>query len=57
MLPSQMLKVMQEKAWSMFSFLSPEGEAQGEARLKSLIEAGDQPVLYPEVHLLVIARR
>lgn len=57
MRPSQMLKLMREKAWSMFSFLSPEGIAEGEARLNALIATGDQPVLYPEVHLLVIARR
>jgi ubiquinone/menaquinone biosynthesis C-methylase UbiE len=55
--PSQLLMLMREKAWSMFSFLSPEGAAEGEARLKSLIVSGDLPVLYPEVHLLVIARR
>lgn len=57
MRPSQMLKLMREKAWSMFSFLSPEGISEGEARLQALISAGDQPVLYPEVHLLMIARR
>lgn len=57
MRPSQLLKIMREKAWSMFSFLSPEGAAQGAARLEALIASGDRPVLYPEVHLLVIARR
>ncbi|NOH01933.1 MAG: class I SAM-dependent methyltransferase [Chloroflexi bacterium] len=57
MRPSQMLTLMREKAWSMFSFLSPEGAAEGEARLESLAASGDQPVFYPEVHLLVVARR
>jgi ubiquinone/menaquinone biosynthesis C-methylase UbiE len=57
MRPSHMLSLMRQKAWSMFSFLSPEGGAEGEARLNALIAAGDQPVPYPEIHLLVIARR
>lgn len=55
--PSHMLSLMRQKAWSMFSFLSPEGSAEGEARLNTLISAGDQPVPYPEIHLLVIAHR
>jgi ubiquinone/menaquinone biosynthesis C-methylase UbiE len=55
MLPSQMLTILQEKAWSMFSFLSPEGATEGAARLGALVAAGDKPVPYPEVHLLVIA--
>lgn len=55
--PSKMLKLMHEKAWSMFSFLSPDGKAQGEARLQALVDSGDLPVAYPEVHLLMIARR
>ena len=57
MRPSQLLKVMREKAWSMFSFLSPEGAAEGEARLEALIDRGDEPVLYPEVHLLLISQK
>jgi len=57
MRPSNMLKIMHEKAWSMFSFLSEEGALSGEARLRSMVEAGDLPVPYPEVHLLVIAHR
>jgi len=57
MRPSHMLKLMHEKAWSMFSFLSEEGAREGEVRLRSMIEAGDVPVSYPEVHLLVIAHR
>ena len=57
MRPSQMLTVMRQKAWSMFSILSPAGTAEGEARLQALIACGDLPVLYPEVHLLVVARR
>ena len=57
MRPSQMLTLMHDKAWSMFSFLSPAGAAEGEARLNALVAAGDLSVLYPEVHLLVIARR
>lgn len=57
MRPSHLLNLMRQKAWSMFSFLSPEGSAEGEARLNALIAAGDQPVPYPEVHFLVIARR
>jgi ubiquinone/menaquinone biosynthesis C-methylase UbiE len=55
MLPSQILTVLRQKAWSMFSFLSPEGTAEGEARLEALVNSGDAPVPYPEVHLLVIA--
>jgi ubiquinone/menaquinone biosynthesis C-methylase UbiE len=55
MLPSQMLTILREKAWSMFSFLSPEGAVEGAARLEALIAGGDAPVLFPEVHLLVIA--
>ena len=55
MLPSQILTILREKAWSMFSFLSPEGTAEGEARLEALVAAGDAPVSFPEVHLLVIA--
>lgn len=55
MLPSQILKILREKAWSMFSYLSPEGTAESEARLEALVASGDAPVPYPEVHLLVIA--
>jgi ubiquinone/menaquinone biosynthesis C-methylase UbiE len=55
MLPSQILTISREKAWSMFSYLSPEGIAEGEARLEALVASGDLPVPYPEVHLLVIA--
>ena len=55
MLPSQILTIFREKAWSMFSYLSPEGAAEGEARLETLVASGDAPVPYPEVHLLVIA--
>jgi len=55
MLPSQILKISREKAWSMFSYLSPEGTVEGEARLEALVASGDAPVPYPEVHLLVIA--
>jgi ubiquinone/menaquinone biosynthesis C-methylase UbiE len=55
LLPSQLLTILRQKAWSMFSFLSPEGTAEGEARLEALVASGDAPVLYPEVHLLVIA--
>ena len=55
MLPSQILTILRDKAWSMFSFLSPEGTAEGEARLEVLIADGNQPVSFPEVHLLVIA--
>jgi ubiquinone/menaquinone biosynthesis C-methylase UbiE len=55
MLPSQILTILRQKAWSMFSFLSPEGTAEGEARLEALVASGDVAVPYPEVHLLVIA--
>jgi ubiquinone/menaquinone biosynthesis C-methylase UbiE len=55
MLPSEILIFLRQKAWSMFSFLSPEGTAEGEARLEALITAGDLPVPHPEAHLLVIA--
>jgi ubiquinone/menaquinone biosynthesis C-methylase UbiE len=54
-LPSQMLTILRQKAWSMFSFLSPEGTSEGEARLEALVAAGDQPVSHPEIHMLVIA--
>jgi hypothetical protein len=39
----------------MFSYLGPEGSAEGEARLEALVASGDVPVPYPEVHMLVIA--
>jgi ubiquinone/menaquinone biosynthesis C-methylase UbiE len=55
MLPSQILTILRQKAWSMFSYLSPEGAAEGETRLEALITSGDAPVSFPEVHLLVIA--
>jgi len=55
MLPSQILTIFREKAWSMFSYLSPEGAAESEAQLEALVASGDAPVPYPEVHLLVIA--
>ncbi len=55
MIPSQVLFFLREKAWSMFSFLSPEGAAEGEARLETLVASGDEPIPFPEVHLLVIA--
>ena len=55
MRPSQLLTFLREKAWSMFSFLSPKGFAEGKARLEALVAAGDAPVPFPEVHLLVIA--
>lgn len=54
-LPSQLLTILRQKAWSMFSFLSPEGTAEGQARLEALVASGDSPAPYPEVHLLVIA--
>jgi ubiquinone/menaquinone biosynthesis C-methylase UbiE len=55
MLPSQLLTILRQKAWSMFSFLSPEGTAEGESRLEALVASGDSPVPHPETHLLVIA--
>jgi len=55
LLPSQVLTFLRQKAWSMFSFLSPEGTAEGEARLEVLVASGDVPVPLHEVHLLVIA--
>ncbi len=55
MRPSQLLTFLREKAWSMFSFLSAEGAAEGESRLEALVASGDEPVPFPEVHLLVIA--
>ena len=55
MLPSQILTISREKAWSMFSYLSPEGTSEGQARLEALVASGDAPVPYPDVHLLVIA--
>jgi ubiquinone/menaquinone biosynthesis C-methylase UbiE len=55
MLPSEILVFLRQKAWSMFSFLSPEGTAEGEARLEALVASGDLPVPHPEAHLLVIA--
>jgi hypothetical protein len=39
----------------MFSYLSPEETAEGQARLEALVASGDAPVPYPDVHLLVIA--
>jgi len=55
LLPSQLLTFLREKAWSMFSFLSPEGAADGQARLEALVASGDAPVSFPEFKLLVIA--
>jgi len=55
MLPSQLLTILRQKAWSMFSYLSPEGTTVGEERLVALVASGDVPVSYPEVHMLVIA--
>jgi ubiquinone/menaquinone biosynthesis C-methylase UbiE len=55
MFPSQILTILRQKAWSMFSYLSPEGTAEGEARLEALVASGDASVPHPEVHLLVIA--
>ena len=55
LLPSQLLTFLREKAWSMFSFLSPQGSAEGEARLEALVAAGDAPVSFPDFQLLVIA--
>ena len=55
MLPSQILTISRQKAWSMFSYLSEAGIAEGEARLEALVSSGDAPISYPEVHLLVIA--
>lgn len=55
MLPSEILNFLHQKAWSMFSFLSPEGIAEGEARLETLVASGDLPAPHPEAHLLVIA--
>jgi ubiquinone/menaquinone biosynthesis C-methylase UbiE len=53
--PSQLLVFLREKVWSMFSFLSPQEAAAGEARLKALAADGDAPAPYPEFELLVIA--
>lgn len=55
MLPSQLLTYLRDKAWSMFSFLTPEGTAEGRARLEALVADGDVPVSFPEFQLLVIA--
>jgi ubiquinone/menaquinone biosynthesis C-methylase UbiE len=55
LLPSQLLTIQREKAWSMFSFLSPEGAAEGQARLEALVSSGNAPVSFPEFQLLVIA--
>jgi ubiquinone/menaquinone biosynthesis C-methylase UbiE len=55
LLPSQLLTFLREKAWSMFSFLSPDGAVEGRARLEALVADGDAPVSFPEFHLLVIA--
>jgi ubiquinone/menaquinone biosynthesis C-methylase UbiE len=54
-IPSQLLTISRQKAWSMFSYLSRAETAEGEARLEALVASGDTPVPYPEVHLLVIA--
>lgn len=53
--PSQLLVFLREKTWSMFSFLSRQAAAAGEARLEALAADGDAPVPYPEFELLVIA--
>lgn len=53
--PSQLLVFLREKAWSMFSFLTPQQAAAGEARLEALTASGDAPVPYPEFESLVIA--
>jgi ubiquinone/menaquinone biosynthesis C-methylase UbiE len=55
LLPSQLLTFLREKAWSMFSFLSSQGSAEGQARLEALVAAGDVPVSFPDFQLLVIA--
>ncbi len=55
LLPSQLLTILRQKAWSMFSYLTPEGTTEGEARLETLVASGDEPVPHSEVHLLVIA--
>ncbi len=55
LLPSQLLTFLHEKAWSMFSVLSPEGAAEGQARLEALVSSGNTPVSFPEFQLLVIA--
>jgi ubiquinone/menaquinone biosynthesis C-methylase UbiE len=55
LLPSQLLTFLNEKAWSMFSFLSPQGYVEGQARLEALVAAGDAPVSFPDFQLLVIA--
>ncbi len=55
LLPSQLLNFLREKAWSMFSFLSPQGTAEGQSRLEALVKAGDAPVPFPDFQLLIIA--
>ena len=56
MLPSQLLKVADERLWSMFSFISEEGRQSGMDTLKDLIDStNDTPVPYDEIHLLVSA--
>jgi len=55
LLPSQLLTFLREKTWSMFSFLSSEGRAEGQVRLEALVAAGNTPVSFPDFQLLVIA--
>lgn len=56
--PSELLRIAEDKAWSMFSYLSEEEYQRGKTLLRQQItETNDAPVAYPEFHLLVIARK
>ncbi len=56
--PSTLLRIAEERLWSMFSYVSEEGLRAGTDYLRELIaETGDVPVPGDEMHLLIVARR
>lgn len=56
--PSTLLKVTEERLWSMFAYISEEGRQAGLAYLRQLIaQTGDEPIPNDDAHLLIIARK
>lgn len=56
--PSLLLKIAEDRLWSMFAFLSDEGYQAGLAYLQRLIaETKDAPIPNDEMHLLISARK
>ncbi len=56
--PSVLLRIAEQRLWSMFSYISEEGRQAGMQRLRELmVETDDAPVQSEEMHLLMTAEK